>query len=81
MHQMPLEYRILTALLLGRATSDELALRLSMDRFTTHRAVRSLTDHRMVVVDGRSDKKWPAMRHSLTPAGRRLALEVIGGAE
>ena len=82
---MPLEYRILTALLIGDATFSEMALRLSQPRSAIEYRVYSWMKHLAIEVTGWGSKpKWGGVipyRFSLTPRGRQWALEVIGGVE
>lgn len=82
MNHRTLEERILTVLLLGSATSAELARMLVVDRFTVAHAIESLASHRMVHAVGSTSqrwpkKKWPAVCHDLTQAGRAYAEELI----
>jgi predicted ArsR family transcriptional regulator len=84
MHQMPLEYRILTALVIGTATLSELALRLGSPRRPIEHRVLDLVAHRAIRVCGKGD--WhrigrPGHRFELTKAGKEWAIEMIGGVE
>lgn len=85
MNPMPLEYRILTALLLGCATVTELALRLSEARSAVMHRLQWLRNHKFIKFAGeavRSRFGGPhAWRYELTPSGKEWALEMIGGVE
>ena len=85
MHQMPLEYRILTALLLGCATVSELALRLGSSKYAIEHRVYAWVEHKAIQLCGVGEKpRWGGKspyRVELTNAGRQWAIEVIGGVE
>jgi hypothetical protein len=83
MHQMPLEYRILTALLIGDATFNELSLRLSQPRSAIEYRVYDWAKHKAVEAFGWGPKPRGGgvtpYRIRLTPTGRQWALDVVGG--
>lgn len=85
MNPMPLEYRILTALLLGDATLSELALRIGSGYREVEYRVDDLVKHRAARRCGfglkpRRGGRTP-FRIELTPSGKEWALEMIGGVE
>ena len=78
MNPMPLEYRIVKAMMIGDYTAAELSLALSSDIFTIHRILRELDYNKVSKVTGVHRKRWPALRHGLTEAGLTWAREMIG---
>lgn len=78
----PLEYRILTALLLGRSTNAELSLMLDNDMPHVQKRMQWLRKRRMVKENGWGKaigiyRGNPGFKYELTKAGRQWAEEII----
>ena len=71
------EHRILTALLLGSATSAELAKMLTEDMMSVHVAVQPLLRNKLVTFQEPPTGKRLQKLYYLTPAGRVWTEELI----
>lgn len=75
----PIEYRVLTALLLQSATMAELALWLSVDRLSIQHPIELLVDHLAIYPVGHADNKHKSRVYALTRSGRNWAESIIYG--